>query len=496
MKDLEYVIVLLKNGRHKEEARNELNVFLGDDTDCFVSWLWDHLGSNLNIYIQQREAIPDDVIKVSLASGEKAVKNDTCQLGSESDKVKSDKSRPRHRREWKGLVRDTNEQPHLRSVVVDTSHKEVVKHNKVDCKQPFFSPKSEVRRKRSQHDYQPTKTREDISKATIAAPRRLLQFAVRDAVAALRPSHFATEPSLKRLRSVVSTSLEDSLPGDCLTVKQSGARVSDAIVTVSRVVAEAANDVTKRKHSANVFDRLGHDSNGLVTLEKLEEMSADVTEQMEDKTFVDVMEVPTTYHQTNYSGLRARKLHGYNKMDFYPGSDYECYTNINVVAQVDLGGREEYVGKKGIRPLVRNKNVTKTAAERKPKALKGQDHPTSIPNASCNIMTGSMNMNTWKSPQYQDSVKVLKRDGCESAKNSGAVASMPCMPFMEKRNEPVTVENERVKSNTEIKKESQKIQSVVPGLCSAYALLEDTDSRTIFVNNVTTNQLNCNTLLA
>lgn len=34
----EYVIVLLRNGRRKVEARNELNVFLGDDTDSFVSW--------------------------------------------------------------------------------------------------------------------------------------------------------------------------------------------------------------------------------------------------------------------------------------------------------------------------------------------------------------------------------------------------------------------------------------------------------------------------
>lgn len=34
----DYVIVLLRNGRRKEEARNELNVFLGDDSDSFVSW--------------------------------------------------------------------------------------------------------------------------------------------------------------------------------------------------------------------------------------------------------------------------------------------------------------------------------------------------------------------------------------------------------------------------------------------------------------------------
>jgi hypothetical protein len=35
----EYVVVLLRNGRHKDEAAKELHVFLGDDNDAFVSWL-------------------------------------------------------------------------------------------------------------------------------------------------------------------------------------------------------------------------------------------------------------------------------------------------------------------------------------------------------------------------------------------------------------------------------------------------------------------------
>lgn len=39
----EYVIVLLRNGRHKEEAKKELNVFLGDDSDSFINWYSDPL---------------------------------------------------------------------------------------------------------------------------------------------------------------------------------------------------------------------------------------------------------------------------------------------------------------------------------------------------------------------------------------------------------------------------------------------------------------------
>ena len=32
------MIVLLRNGRRKEEAQNELNVFLADESRSFVSW--------------------------------------------------------------------------------------------------------------------------------------------------------------------------------------------------------------------------------------------------------------------------------------------------------------------------------------------------------------------------------------------------------------------------------------------------------------------------
>ena len=30
--------MILRNGKSKEQAKNELNVFLGDDSDSFVSW--------------------------------------------------------------------------------------------------------------------------------------------------------------------------------------------------------------------------------------------------------------------------------------------------------------------------------------------------------------------------------------------------------------------------------------------------------------------------
>lgn len=35
----EYVTIMLRNGKRKDLASNELHVFLGDDTAVFISWL-------------------------------------------------------------------------------------------------------------------------------------------------------------------------------------------------------------------------------------------------------------------------------------------------------------------------------------------------------------------------------------------------------------------------------------------------------------------------
>ncbi|KAF7146963.1 hypothetical protein RHSIM_Rhsim03G0058300 [Rhododendron simsii] len=41
--DDEYIIVLVRNGKHQIQARDDLEAFLGDKSGEFVSWLWDHL---------------------------------------------------------------------------------------------------------------------------------------------------------------------------------------------------------------------------------------------------------------------------------------------------------------------------------------------------------------------------------------------------------------------------------------------------------------------
>lgn len=83
---------------------------------------------------------------------------------------------------------------------------------------------------------------------------RLLQFAMRDALAISKPA----EPSLKRLRSVVSASTQDSSDPNPAQKIRSAARVVNPMATVIKAVAEAAEDAKNPKSGRSVFDRISH----------------------------------------------------------------------------------------------------------------------------------------------------------------------------------------------------------------------------------------------
>ncbi|KAM0052283.1 putative nuclear polyadenylated RNA-binding protein Nab2/ZC3H14 [Helianthus debilis subsp. tardiflorus] len=242
---VEYVIVLLKNGRRKEEARNELNVFLGDDSDSFVSWLWDHLQSNLNLYAQSKEPrLTDEQVSKQ-------------KLLSESEVTKSDKlSKSRRIKDWKGVIRDPTEPPPLRSAVIANVH--------VDNENNRSASPQRKRGHSGQTDHTDEGSqvkRDTLSKSTLGgASRRLLQFAVRDAVGTSRPTGLTSEPSVKRLRSAVSTPADDSPLEDRPPKIRSLARVPKAMAVAIKAVADAAQDVVKVKPTGNVFDRLGRSS--------------------------------------------------------------------------------------------------------------------------------------------------------------------------------------------------------------------------------------------
>ncbi|CAN8259599.1 unnamed protein product [Cochlearia groenlandica] len=234
---VEYVIVLLRNGRKKDEAKNELKIFLADDSDPFVAWLWDHLAENIDEYFTS-QAEEEPTINKSFVSSENEVKVQGA----------------RRSRQWSSKPTNGSDIPPLISSEVHKVHNyERKDHKKRDDKRSP-SPLSESHRKRSRTDNSQNEKREakpDVS-------RRLLQFAVRDALAISKPLNSSSETSLKRLRSVVSASTQNLSDPEPAQKVRSVARVVNPMGTVINTVTEAAEDTKNPKSGRSVFDRISH----------------------------------------------------------------------------------------------------------------------------------------------------------------------------------------------------------------------------------------------
>ncbi|KAL3516498.1 hypothetical protein ACH5RR_023400 [Cinchona calisaya] len=485
---VEYVIVLLKNGRRKDEARNELNVFLGDDSDSFVTWLWDHLGSNLNLYVQTRQSHSDGVHKTKPVAAEQPGGNDSHQIESDSVKLKSNKSfKSRHTREWKGLATDEGEQPCVRSILADSIHADKGSRE-VGHENQAVSPQSVVRRKRNRHEERLQNKREVVSQATIAAPRRLLQFAVRDAVATSRPSNVSAEPSLKRLRSVVSTSAEDSNLEESPPRIRSVARVPNAMATAIKAVAEAAKDVQRVRATGNVFDRLGCATDVSETLNRLAEFGEDPDEDEEDDVYIREQGRSTYDHRNDYSRAHMSDmsvLQRDRRMVVDPTSDNEeCDVNVTRQRVLDVSQTGTSGGNGFEVSRMVQCNVANNADEIAKVTLKNQDQLGKISRTSHKMVNVSLNLNTWKSPQYEELRGSLEVDNQKSIQMNEALTSLPAGRLMEENNNPVVVANGNAQLEADEQKESQKTPSSAAGLYSIGRPTEDADSRTIFVNNV------------
>lgn len=471
---VDYVIVLLRNGRRKEQARNELNVFLGDDSDSFVSWLWDHLNLNIDLYVQPKEV--QDGTPKRISSEVQASGDDAQHLNSESNRGKTHKlSQRRHNKDWKGLVREEIEPPTLRSSVVDNFHSEEKTQTKVDH-HPKSPPSPPVRRKRGHPDEQKTK-RDAISQATLNAPRRLLQFAVRDAVATSRPSisGASVEPSLKRLRSVVSTPSGDSSLAERHQRLQPVSRLSNPMSTVIKAVAEAAEDVMKFKSSGSVFDRLGRGMNPLV----------DGGSQLEDDYQNQEQNQSMHLQGTDYSGQYATCNTMLEDEADFPSdytSDNEGYNDVNVMGHRGIRALEiaSSGGNRGDNSSMVQYSVAKNT-DHVMHLKQNRDHEQpAAPSTSHKIVNISVNVNTWKPSQYQEPREFAEIDGLKT--EAGAPRSGH--QLTKDNISTPKVSNGNANPAFNVQKEPQKTPASTSGSGAAGRPLEDADSRTIFVSNV------------
>lgn len=103
----------------------------------------------MDLYVQSKDSCPNEVVKTKSMSREPAGRIDSHHLDSETEREKPNKlSRSRHGREWKGLVKNADEPPPLRSAVTANFHVEEATHLKVDQAKRSPSPRPKFQRKR------------------------------------------------------------------------------------------------------------------------------------------------------------------------------------------------------------------------------------------------------------------------------------------------------------------------------------------------------------
>lgn len=479
---VEYVIVLLRNGRSKREAKTELDVFLGDDSDSFVTWLWDHLASDIDQYIHARDSSLDKGEKDKCKSvlGDRGGKTVFNHVGSDSDQGKfSEISRSRHSRGWKGLAKDAAGAPLLSSDIDDVQKEgKKAQHDGGRTKQSI-SPQHPVQRKRGRSNDQ------DRPRATIGASRRLLQFAVRDAIATTKPSIYSSEPSLKRIRSEVSAATDDA-PEDVRPRRmQSVARVPNSMETAIRAVAEAAEDVRKVKPVGSVFDRL---SRGEDALQRTSEAPKFREPVMEDE-FESYNQIYTNAPQVNFqrSDLHERltRKSSIIESNTEQASDYasddEGYNDVNVMRHeiLDLtqsgGNRED-------EPMMMHYSIAQGADAVRQEHMRDLGQPVTVANSSHKTFNRlSPKVNMCELPHYQLAREVAETEKFVTEIEVGAAKSN--VPPVKENNKPLKV-NGNVEHDGHMENEVQNSVGSTLELYSTSHPVEDADSRTIFLGNV------------
>lgn len=287
--------------------------------------------------------------------------------------------------------------------------------------------------------------KDDVSKTLINAPRRLLQFAVRDAVGSPRSARLSTEPSFKRLRSVVSTSVVESSLEDHTQSIQSVARVPDATMAVAiKAVAEAAKDVAKVRSSGNVFDRLGRATDVIdntAHMMESREVPAEADEEFGGFDYFSEENQSTHLQRRNFDERRTM-LESYPRNASKFVSDNEVYEGGQMFNHNDTNVSHSGTSfcNKDDDALMVQYNVAGKTDQRSSKLQKDQ-HQSVAANASSKIVNISVNVNTWKPPHYRGASPASSR---KIVQKSDAEADRLSSRLIKENTNPITVGNGNV----------------------------------------------------
>ncbi|KAL5214096.1 hypothetical protein ABZP36_003248 [Zizania latifolia] len=480
----EYVVVLLRNGRRKDQAAKELEVFLSDNNDAFVSWLWDHLSSSLHLYVQPKATSTNDEAK-SIRNNARGmpVRNMTSSTQAIPEPVSGAQKTTgiQQRREWGGIVQEQSEAIPLRSVVTTVSHAEEKTVHKSHAIRRTHSPDTHQHRKRNREE--DARQIKRTSHQATDAPRRLLQFAVRDAVKTVQAVNPRSESASKRLCSVVSTMASDSPHDIKLKKMNSDVRVPGATAAL-RAAAEAAEDVLKERYSGSVFKRLG--GRGMVNAAG---ESFGFRELGRGREYDDIDNVQAEnqldFHERNHCEGDANMYEPETAEAVDSASDIDGYGHTGASRHNGLGSyRSTLPSSIGKESLVADFNIVKGAAAVRSRRLIAQDtHPSSGQKLSERILNIPVNSTTLKLANHETARNVATPEPHLPTEIKGTVSRKSNVTVPHANNMPMTDKSKDLMCSTSTV-EAQKFSSLAVGSYTAGQPDGGTDSRTVFVSNV------------
>lgn len=564
----EYVAVLVCHGKQQDQAKKDLDAFLGNHSGAFVAWLWDHIASNINLYMASSESSqPVDVNEHGKVSSEEPVKrssekqtkrNVDAETKSKGDNGASVsvlthtevnerpiKSREaRRRRDWNPSdhkpFREAKETLRQQTKYDERSDSRAVQTSqfkgKSVTKRPH-SPESWTRRERFRHDEGHADKRMS-SPTGVHAPRRLLQSAVREAVGPNGPANLKrSESSSKRLRSVVSTTVENSDTSlDAVEGHQRPralVKSLPAMAVAMKAAAAAAEDAAKFKSAGSVFDRLGKridsDLNGLN--EAVEEDMLDDGNNIENTMTAAVYQGHEYQQRTQVHSRLSRGLtDDVGMMDSEsiipsnPATYNEGYDEVQEDARYTRRYASVSTRRKQFETAESDGVSRLSNFERQP--IQDQEpqkpHEESVtvkyrlarnsdevaresrmqkaslseaPSSSRKIVNISVNVNTWKSPHFQSARDTVDREKRTSNTDTkilsdhnemdidGTLPESSDMRLQAESGQIATATDANGMSGTDYSSDVRKGTSSVSGVNNSVRP-EDADSRTVFVSNV------------
>lgn len=210
---------------------------------------------------------------------------------------------------------------------------------------------------------------------------------MRDAVATSRSTGLTSEPSFKRLRSVVSTPTEDSLLEERRPKIRSVARVPKAMAVAIKAVEDAAKDVVKVKPSGNVFDRLGRSTH-------ISDTTDPFTEDYENhKGFTQITEATVPNYREQYVEDTSMLEH---EAGISPDFAYNNRIDVGRRVKMDISQFNKAGGHLGNDSMMLQYSATNVADGSSSKLHRDQHTPVAMANSSHKIVNISSNVNTWK----------------------------------------------------------------------------------------------------